>query len=365
MVEWLGSWRRRPQAELRLGLRSVVAGVITFALGHVLGLPQVYWAVLTTVVVMQSSVGASLKATLDRLGGTLGGAVWGVVVSVAIPHAGIVSLGMALAVALVPLTLLAAFRPAYGVAPVTAIIVLLGSQSQQTGPVKFGVDRILEIGLGCLVTLVVALFVLPVRAHGLLAEAAGRALDVMAEHIVTLLEGLAAAPDPVVLEQLRNRSRDAVGRVEAVAAEAVRERAHHLTDAPDPGPLVRTLRRLRNDLTMVDRAMIEPLSEPVRSRLAGPAARASAEISTFLRTAHGALVGRTSPPSLDSVAQALDDYAAAMAEVRRLGLTHELSGEAVDRIFGLAFALEQLGENFKDLADRVCELGVQPEPMRR
>jgi len=68
---------------------------------------------------------------------------------------------------------------------------------------------------------------------------------------------------------------------------------------------------------------------------------------------------------LEMTDRPLDDYAAAMAEVRRLGLTHELSGEAVDRIFGLAFALEQLGENFKDLADRVCELGVQPEPMRR
>lgn len=139
MVEWLGSWLRRPQAELRLGLRSTVAGVITFALGHVLGLPQVYWAVLTAVIVMQASVGASLKATLDRLVGTLGGAVWGVAVSGAIPHAGIVSLGIALTVALAPLTLLAAFQPAYRVAPVTAIIAI--SKSSLIGCASWRSDR--------------------------------------------------------------------------------------------------------------------------------------------------------------------------------------------------------------------------------
>jgi uncharacterized membrane protein YccC len=47
MAEWLGFWLRRPQAELSLGLRSTVAGLISFVLGHVLGMPQVYWAVLT------------------------------------------------------------------------------------------------------------------------------------------------------------------------------------------------------------------------------------------------------------------------------------------------------------------------------
>jgi hypothetical protein len=54
------------------------------------------------------------------------------------------------------------------------------------------------------------------------------------------------------------------------------------------------------------------------------------------------------------------DYAAAMAEVRRQGLTHDLSGEAVGRIFGLVFALEQLGHDLEGLADRVRELAQRP-----
>ena len=52
-----------------------VAGLLTFGLGELLGVQQVYWAVLTAVIVMQASVGGSIKATLDRLLGTIAGAV--------------------------------------------------------------------------------------------------------------------------------------------------------------------------------------------------------------------------------------------------------------------------------------------------
>jgi hypothetical protein len=158
----------------------------------------------------------------------------------------------------------------------------------------------------------------------------------MGEQIVALLQELTAAPDPMALGGTEKSEPGRHGPRRGCAEEAARERANHLTGAPDPRPLVRNLRRLRHDLTMVDRATAEPLSEPVRSRLVKPATRASA-------------------PSLDRVAQALDDYAGAMAKVRRQGLTHALSGEAADQIFGLAFALEQLRENLADLADRVSK----------
>jgi uncharacterized membrane protein YgaE (UPF0421/DUF939 family) len=45
------------------------------ALGELFGVKQVYWAVLTAVIVMQASVGGSLKATIDRLAGTAAGAL--------------------------------------------------------------------------------------------------------------------------------------------------------------------------------------------------------------------------------------------------------------------------------------------------
>jgi hypothetical protein len=118
------------------------------------------------------------------------------------------------------------------------------------------------------------------------------------------------------------------------------------------------MRRLRHDLIMVSRAVAEPL--PARSALEKPAARAAADIAAFLRGAAGALAARMPPPSLAAVGQALAAHDTAMAEIRRQGPTRDLSGDAVGRIFGLAFALEQLGHDLGELADRVRELAQRP-----
>src|ERR1700688_3160160 len=96
-------WLARHRLEAGLTVRMSAAGLLTFAIAHLIGLTQIYWAVLTAVIVTQASVGGSLKAMIDRFVGTIGGAGWGVAVTLAIPHPGVLSTGFALAVALVPL----------------------------------------------------------------------------------------------------------------------------------------------------------------------------------------------------------------------------------------------------------------------
>ena len=46
------------------------------------------WAVLTSLIVTQMSVGRSLKATRDYMLGTVGGAIYGGAIAVLIPHSG-------------------------------------------------------------------------------------------------------------------------------------------------------------------------------------------------------------------------------------------------------------------------------------
>src|SRR2546429_3061632 len=82
VTDWLQGW----SGVLRLVLRTTLAGLITCTLAHLLELPQAIWAVLTSVLIMQASVGASLQASLDRMLGTVAGAIWGVSVTLAIPH---------------------------------------------------------------------------------------------------------------------------------------------------------------------------------------------------------------------------------------------------------------------------------------
>jgi uncharacterized membrane protein YccC len=331
------------------------AGLISFAVAHLIGLSQVYWAVLTAIIVMQASIGGSLKAVIERLLGTIGGAGWGVAVTLAVPHGGAFSLGLALAVALVPLAALAAFRPSYRIAPVTAAIVLLG-HSGESGVVATALDRVFEIGLGSVVALAVALTVSPARAHELLCAAGRDALALMADQVKLLLGGVISPVDSIAVLALHDRIRTVVERAAAAAGEADRERYSYLTDAPDPDPLVRNLRRLSHDLVIIARALPAPLPEAVAARLAVPAGAVADALTAALTEVGAALVTRSAPPDPAPVAQALASFEAELAALRRDGVTLDLPADAVERIFGIAFGIEQLGRNLDELAGRAREL---------
>ena len=114
---------------------------------------------------------------------------------------------------------------------------------------------------------------------------------------------------------------------------------------------------------MIGRAAAVPLPETLRTQLAPPHARVSETAADYLRQSSTALMSRRNPPPLHPFAAALDCYLAEVADVRRLRLTRDLPVEAVERFFALGFALEQLRENFADLARAVNEYAPPPEAM--
>jgi uncharacterized membrane protein YccC len=87
-----------------------------------LALPQGYWAVFTALIIVQGSVGGTLAAGLDRFIGTVTGAVLGAAVALTgeiwrVPQV------LRLMLAVAPVALLAARRPSFRIAPVTAAIL--------------------------------------------------------------------------------------------------------------------------------------------------------------------------------------------------------------------------------------------------
>ena len=170
-------------------------GLLAYVLAEFFALPQGYWAVFSAIIVMQASVGGSVKATIDRVIGTIGGAVAGGAVGYLVPHHSVFSLGVALVIALAPLTLVAALWPNYRIAPLTAVIVLLTPGAQQLGPVNSAIYRIVEITLGSFVGLGVSLVLLPARAHGLVISTAAHALSLLADLLGEWLAVLAGGRD--------------------------------------------------------------------------------------------------------------------------------------------------------------------------
>jgi uncharacterized membrane protein YccC len=353
MLDWL----TRYQLEARLTLRMSAAGLITFAVAQLLDLARDYWAVLTAVIVMQASVGGSLKAMVDRFLGTIGGAAWGAAVTSVLPHVNLLSTGVALAVALVPLASLVAFRPTFRVAPVTAVIVLLGAPDQY-GVLHTALERVFEIGLGSIIALAVALLISPTRAHGMARVAARDALAAMGEQVRNLLADITTLSDDATTLALHDRTRTAIERVAAAAAEAQRERRSYLSVMPDPDPVVRTLRRMSHDLIMVARAVATSLPEAVERRLAGAVSAAAAALSDILAEIGDSLASASPPPDMARLHQTLTAFGAEFAALRSDGILRALPDEAVERVFGFAFALEQIGRHLDELADRVREIAA-------
>jgi len=75
---------RKTQLALALAVRVTVAAIVAYATATALGLLLPLWAVLTSLIVTQMSVGRSLKATRDYMFGTIGGALYGGAIAVLI-----------------------------------------------------------------------------------------------------------------------------------------------------------------------------------------------------------------------------------------------------------------------------------------
>jgi uncharacterized membrane protein YgaE (UPF0421/DUF939 family) len=156
--------------DLRHAVKTGVAAVVCLYLTDLLRLPQGYWAAVSAMIVLQSSVGATVNASLSRFAGTAIGAVLGGLF-VKLWGSHVWALGAA---ATITVWLCAALglRDSYRLASATVALVMLTSGAGSAGTVAL--HRFLEVALGILVALLITLLMWPSRARddlrGVVAE---------------------------------------------------------------------------------------------------------------------------------------------------------------------------------------------------
>jgi len=356
----LSAQMRSRKAQLALALRVTVAAVGAFAIASALHLMLPLWAVLTSLIVTQMSVGRSLKATRDYMLGTVGGAIYGGGIAVLIPHSGEAALLALLVLAVAPLAFIAALNPSFNAATVTAVIVLLVPAMSHANPLASVIDRVMEVGVGAVTGLLVSFLVLPSRAHSQIRISAARLLDLIAAALSELIAGLTRGLDNDALHRIQDGIGAALVILNATGAEAERERAAHLSSGPYTGPLLRTILRLRHDAVMIGRATVVPLPSELQTRLGVPLANVSEAIATYLRSTADALRTGAGSPALGAVEAALQAYGEEVAALRSEGLTRGLPGEVIERFFALGFSLEQMRQNLRDLERCIAEWSDAP-----
>ena len=313
MTRWLSRYRWSFVHAVRLTTASIAA----FGSVYALGLEVELSAVITAIVVTESNVGGSLKMAFEHFVGSLFGAAYAAVVTIAILPGDPLSSAAALAISLAPLVVLAAFSASYRIAPITAAIVILGEPGLDVSPVNLAADRILGVGLGCAIGLLVSVLVLPARASRSSVETAARIAGLMAEQLEAIAPAIGTGEAD--LGSRAREIRENLIRLAAFVAEAAHERRAWLAEVPDGQRLLRTLRRVRHDVDMLRRAAREAGSGALHEQITASWQRAAESGASTLRTIGRLLAGERVPEDVNTLATAVRDYRVAVDEPRRRG----------------------------------------------
>lgn len=138
--------------------RTALAASLCWWLALRLGLHDGYWGAISAIIVLQSNVGATIKASRDRILGTIIGAGFGFSFSLIgqIPWNYIAAVFLA-----VVLCGMIGFRNSSRLAGVTVTIVML---VQSSSPKTVALDRVIQVVLGIVVALAVTILIFPHHA---------------------------------------------------------------------------------------------------------------------------------------------------------------------------------------------------------
>ena len=148
----LWAWDQKNLPSITDAIRTAVAGTASVIIARLAGMPEAYWAAIATLVVMQSTLGATLTLSLQRIVATALGA------SVGALEANYFGANLAAFAAAIVLTGLLSFafrleKTAYRYAGITVTIIVL---IPRTGaPWTIALHRFIEVSIGIIVALAV------------------------------------------------------------------------------------------------------------------------------------------------------------------------------------------------------------------
>ena len=149
---WRPAWPRTARTEALHSVRTAIAAVLSLLIGRLCKLPESYWAAIATLIVMQSTLGAALTISKQRMAGTALGAAMGALFAT---YAGqnVIVFGVGIFLSGVICALLHMERNAYRYAGITLAIVMLVARAQPAWVIA--VHRFIEISLGISVGLLI------------------------------------------------------------------------------------------------------------------------------------------------------------------------------------------------------------------
>jgi uncharacterized membrane protein YccC len=345
----------RESASLKQGIKTGLAGTITYALYSGWHLPQGYWAVFSALVITQANVGASWKASLYRTIGSASGALAAAILLRFI-GTGAVRAGIALFILASVFGYLAALHTSFSAAGFTAALILVFGGIEEPWHVAW--LRVLYTVLGAVVAFAVSALVWPVHARaGLRSKLANILQGVGVLYSAVTAAALQGVDNEEQVRQLDRQLHDLRRGVTQQMDEARNELSFSrfnksafqaVVDQTDQ--VRRRLTAMAEDRSLYVHAQLEPGLLPSLPALASSTTRTFAVLADAIRGP------RTESHSFDELDQAVDSLNADLARLRAQGATAPFALDRMLPFWSLVFNLREVAQDLRQLASGILEL---------
>ncbi|HUA16727.1 MAG TPA: FUSC family protein [Verrucomicrobiae bacterium] len=348
------SFWAREEASLKQGIKTGLAGAITYAIYAGFHLHQGYWAVFAALVVTQANLGASWKAALYRTIGSTAGALAAALL-IPLLGPGPAGVGVTLLILGSLFGYLTALHPAFTAAGFTAAIILVfGGQSE---PWHTAWLRVLYTAEGAFIAFAIGASIWPVHARVALRYKIANILTgsgrLYRAVTAAALEGIDNEAEVRELDRkLHDLRRGITEQMDQARSELAFSRFNQgaYQQVVEFGDQIRRrLTSMAEDSSLYVHAQIDPGIVPSLPLLADKTAQNFEALAEAMRNPGKAV----SSVELEAVLARLD---AELATLREQRVTTPLTLDRMLPFWALVFNLREVAEDLKQLESVLPEL---------
>lgn len=149
----LWSWKKENLPTIRTAIRTSVAAMLSVLVARLLGMPEAYWAAVSTLVVIQSTLSTTLPLAIQRIVASALGASVGAIEATYFGH-NLAAFGLAIFVLGLAFLAFRLEKTGYRYAGITLTIIVLIPRAD--APWMIATHRFIEVSIGILVALALA-----------------------------------------------------------------------------------------------------------------------------------------------------------------------------------------------------------------
>ncbi len=326
-----------------------IACILSYATAEILNLEYSLWAPLATIMVMQVNMSTSLELSLLRLFGTMVGVLFGLTLASIVPPT-LEGRLLALAIVVPTFAFMELWEERFKTAGVTAVFVLLLGHTEDENVWLFGFNRVLEIGIGSFMALMVSILLWPASAA---AE-----VEKTAKHQFIDVANIIKKMSQDFLQHQHKVSHRSVFRLLNKISNNTQKfyqvRQYELAHIYREYPLLPSCVRLLDELRMYISTMMESLEMEERGKVTTEVSKIIEEVSDALITTLLWLAD-TQADSPKPLRPLIEDRAIRFATIREEGMFRTYNVNKVVALFSFYNGLHHAALGVAMLQERILE----------